>query len=403
MAKLFRALPSKHSSRLGLSLVGLLSLASRTLACGGTVAEAPTQEGAASAGETAGPHLEQVPATEAADTAVIAQTIAAGIKKEFYAEPADRRLARRDAHAKHHGCVRASFEVNSELPPSLTSTVFRAGAVYDAWIRYSNGNGKHQPDAEGDGRGMALKLVGVPGDKILEGADRAAVTQDFLMINHPTFFVRNVADYVEFTKAVAETGSPRRFFLPGVNFFNWRITEAKIGRAIQAKRVANPLHTRYFSMTPYLFGDKAVKFSAKPCRAYEEPSELPSSPDFLREAMAQSLRDGSACFEFLVQTQADARAMPVEDPTQEWSERDAPFVKVATLTIPRQAFEDPAQMTYCENLAFTPWHSVPEHRPLGGINRARRTVYETISSLRRELNGVVQGEPTDLSVPGATQ
>jgi hypothetical protein len=43
---------------------------------------------------------------------------------------------------------------------------------------------------------------------------------------------------------------------------------------------------------------------------------------------------------------------------------------------------------------MNPWHAVPEHRPLGGINRVRKVVYETISKLRHDLNGAPRSEPT---------
>jgi hypothetical protein len=37
---------------------------------------------------------------------------------------------------------------------------------------------------------------------------------------------------------------------------------------------------------------------------------------------------------------------------------------------------------------------MPQHRPLGSVNRIRRVVYKAISTLRRELNNVSLKEPT---------
>ena len=101
-----------------------------------------------------------------------------------------------------------------------------------------------------------------------------------------------------------------------------------------------------------------------------------------------------AAFELCVQLQGDAAAMPVEDPTIAWSERSSPFVPVARLTIPKQAFDTPERKAFGENLSFTPWHGLDAHRPLGGINRVRRSVYETISTLRHRLNDAPRVEPT---------
>ena len=49
-----------------------------------------------------------------------------------------------------------------------------------------------------------------------------------------------------------------------------------------------------------------------------------------------------------------------------------------------------------------PMHALPQHRPLGSINRIRRVVYKTISSLRRELNNVSLKEPTASSLHSNT-
>jgi len=86
--------------------------------------------------------------------------------------------------------------------------------------------------------------------------------------------------------------------------------------------------------------------------------------------------------------------MSIEDPTIEWSEKDSHFISLARITIPAQAFTSPEQLEFCENLSFTPWHAIPEHRPLGGINRVRKTVFNTISRVRDELNGEERREPT---------
>jgi hypothetical protein len=85
--------------------------------------------------------------------------------------------------------------------------------------------------------------------------------------------------------------------------------------------------------------------------------------------------------------------MSVECSEIEWKEDVAPFHKVATIHIPKQTFATPARDSLGENLSFTPWHALPEHRPLGSVNRVRRHVYEEISRLRHELNGTARKEP----------
>jgi hypothetical protein len=220
----------------------------------------------------------------------------------------------------------------------------------------------------------------------------ASNTLDFLMINHPVFLVRNAADYVEFQKAVS-ADIPSQFFFPGWNPFNFRLHEFGIVNAIQNKKVANPLDTRYWSTTPYLFGTNTMKFSARPCGANSLFTET-STPDFLRENMSKQLAQGQGCFDFLVQLRSHPLKMPIEDPTIEWDEKDAPFFSVARITIPSQKFDSPEQQAQCENLSFTPRHTIQDHQPIGGINRVRQTVYETVSRVRHEINGTMRLEPT---------
>ncbi len=332
---------------------------------------------------------EVIAATEADDIREIVSLIEGQVREQFAKDG----FARRDAHAKHHGCVHATFRVLDDLPPAYKIGVFARGTTYSALIRFSNGMGSPKDDREGDARGLALKLLDVPGEKILED-ERDAKTQDFVMINHPVFFVRNVADYVQFSRAQA-AGSPLSFFISW-NPLKWHLKEALIANRIRSKTVTNPLEPRYMSATPILMGETPAKYAVTPCNGQSYAS-VPSSPGQLREALAlqlnPSLPGPGACFEFGVQLQKDASAMPVEDATTEWSEEASPFRTVAHVDIPRQAFLSEESLTDCENLSFTPWHALPEHRPIGGIQRVRKEVYQTISRLRHELNEQRRTEP----------
>ncbi len=303
---------------------------------------------------------------------------------------AGQRPVLRDAHAKGHGCVRAEFTVEPNLPADLAKGVFSEGRSFPAWIRFSNGNGTPHDDHAGDGRGMAIKLVGVPGPKILDD-EADAVTQDFVMINFPVFFIRNALEYVPFTERSLQGKS--------ADYYAMHPDEKAITDAITSKSVDEVFEQRYFSMTPYRLGDRYIKFSARPVTCtgraplVERTGAPPANnPDYLRDGMISWLAEKDACFRFAVPSQSDA-TMPVEDPTVLWDEARSPFVDVASIRIPRQRFDSPAQQEYCENLSFTPWHSRPEHRPVGGINRMRKAVYSAISRLRHTLNKAPRVEP----------
>lgn len=303
----------------------------------------------------------------------------------------------RGEHPKGHGCVRGMFHVVDELPenPALRVGVFsQPGRSWPVCIRYSNFSVKH--DAQGDAHGMALKLFGVPGEKVLEH-EKNATTHDFLLVDHPVFPVRNAADYVEFFAEIERTKSrnPVRFFITGWNPLRWRWQEMWIALAIRLKTISSPLETSYWSMVPYRLGEKAVKYVAIPHRQNWEGGFWRRlgyrSKDYLREALGDHLQRHPAGFDFYVQVQTDATKMPVEDPSIRWH---GPLYRVATLAIPAQRFDSPEQAQFCENLSYTPWHVLPEHRPLGGINRTRRMVYEAIANIRHQLNQVSYREPS---------
>lgn len=306
---------------------------------------------------------------------------------------------RRGQHPKQHGCVRAQFIV-ANLPQDLRHGLFAKPHTFDAVIRFSNGASRD--DRKGDAHGMAIKLFGVPGKKLLEPCE----THDFVLLDHPVFFVRNVVDYVALFKSVLEA---KNSVLPGLLFFlphAWveqglvfakflaaRPHELAILSATLASLPHSPLAAQYWSTTAYKFGDTAARFTARPNADSLPKLAGSNSPDKLRIALAEQLSKGDATFDFMAQLQTDAEKMPIEDPTIDWDEKLSPWRKLATIRIPQQKFDAPEIMEFSENLSFNPWRCIEDHRPLGGINRARKLIYDAISMRRHELNGVKVKEP----------
>ncbi|QYO67577.1 catalase family protein [Leptolyngbya sp. 7M] len=288
----------------------------------------------------------------------------------------------RGQHPKGHGTVWAEFTVAPDLPESLRVGLFKEpGKTYPAWIRFSNARGSD--DTQPGLHGMAIKLMNIAGDKVLE-TEKTAQTQDFLMVDHPVFFIRNASDFAAFFAAVA-TGKQAAFFATHPQ-------AAKITQSFQKKQIQNLLATQYWSTTPYRFGETAIKFSARPTS--QIAGAVGTTPDYLRAAMADALMAQDATFDFLIQLQTDPDKMPIEDPTVEWLEQDTPLQKVATIRIPRQVFDTPEQFAFGEGLSFTPWHSLPEHQPLGSINRARKAVYQATAEQRHQDMEMITKEPS---------
>ena len=287
----------------------------------------------------------------------------------------------RDAHPKMHGLVEAEFTVHSDLPDVYKIGVFSQAKPFKAWVRFSNANSKAQPDLKRDIRGIAIKLAHVPGEKLSDEPDCLG-NQDFLLISTNTFLCDGIQTFDGMVKAIQGSWLQKISFFathPGVI---WKLMTS-------FKVFANPLQIRYFSCTPYLLGEQAVKYCVTPI--IHSCDFIPPEPadNFLRLAMKQQLSGAPTEFVFGIQLQANPRSMHIEDASVCWDERVSPFVPVATLRIPMQDFDTPERNQQGENMRFSPWHCLAVHRPLGSINRARRLVYHAISELRRRVNSVV--------------
>lgn len=331
---------------------------------------------------------EQIPAGEAAMTQDIIQTAIRIVDQ--HREPT-RYL--RDAHAKAHGCVQAQVSVATDLDPALRQGVFsEPGKTWQAWMRLSNGNAYPQFDNMKDARGMAIKLLGVLGDQLLP-SQQGRGEQDFVMFNHANFFVSDVAEYRQNVAAQAD-GKKVMAFLPGWDPRQWQVRHLFIALATLSEAPPSPLLTTYFSVSPYKFGNLNAKFRVTPeagtCPAYTPPAQNRDVPNFLRSALYQQLSTDRqpACFALQIQTQDATRYMPIEDTSVQWKESDAPFQTVAHIQVPAQDFDTPEQNLMCDNFSFSPWHGIEAHRPIGGINRLRKAVYEAVSAYRLERNGV---------------
>jgi catalase len=183
---------------------------------------------------------EKADPDEEAATNDIVTNILNGLRRDYKQPP-----VKRDVHTKTHGCVKAIFKVHNEnLDPKYRVGVFSENKDYQSWIRFSNGQGHPKPDKAGDVRGMAIKLMGVPGKKVLENeADEQ--TQDFLLINNNTFFIETLRDYTKLIKATSEGEA---------SILAFGITHPKVSYRLYnifKKKITSPLENDYFSTVPF--------------------------------------------------------------------------------------------------------------------------------------------------------
>lgn len=290
----------------------------------------------------------------------------------------NRQPVQRGFHAKSHGCLDGELQLDPHRDPRTRHGVFAGVERRRVVVRFSNGVGWKQGDSELDARGMAVKVLDVPGPKYQPDE---TTTQDFLMTNTPVPVGRNAVEFMEFAKANVKGRTAGLLFLAG--------HASHVAAALSRTNPVDSMVTeRYWSGSAYHLGaHQAVKVLTRPCDLHLVREPKRTSDDYLREDLVAAARDG-ICMQMYVQFQADPERTPIEDTSRIWEETDAPIVPVARIMMPPQtigATSTPA----CDQLSFTPWHSIPAHKPMGNINRARRFVYDASRVYRHG-----GGEPT---------
>ncbi len=361
--------------------------------------------------------LERVPPEEARQIENIIQLTRQQLEKRY----PDASRALRAQHAKGHACVSGTMTVRDDIPEDRRRGVFaNPGQTYQVWIRYSNAAatlGADSAVASGvlvahGSRGMALKILNVVGVPLMPTGGQ--VDQDFLLVNHPVFPFANVEDYEAITQVLtADDDKPDRFFAERVRKLGDGspdladpVTRQALRTLGIVKRIqslsttaqppafqpppAGPIDNQYFGGAPFLFGDdKVMRVRVTPASPAIDAALDPADPDYLRTTLRARLAPPDAA-EARLELQAQIREAStlavdtdIEDACVDWDERRFPFETLAVVSIPPQDFDAAERRAFCEALSFSPWHGIGDHRPLGGINRLRRAVYEASSMYRQ--------------------
>lgn len=294
---------------------------------------------------------------------------------------------RRDVHVKSNGCARGELHV---LPVDGTwaQGLFDRPGTFPAIVRFSNSAAAPQADAVPDGRGLAIQIHGASGVRI---SDADGPIQNFVMVNHPTFIVSNIKDYLEIEKSALKSNSFDRvlqLLTSGkLNPFTWRWHVLSAFASVTIQPPSHPASYTYYSMVPFRFGKWICKYRVTPENRDQTWTPLTTAhalgnSDAMRLALAESLRHQELVMKFEVQLRTSDLSMPVEDAAVEWPQSESPYVTVARLRLPQQDISNPSTERI-NSASFSVWHGLLDHRPLGGINRLRRQIYEVSSSWRQ--------------------
>jgi hypothetical protein len=118
------------------------------------------------------------------------------------------------------------------------------------------------------------------------------------------------------------------------------------------------------------------------------------SSSFLQEALVRDLDPHThqggddVVLDFSIRMRHTATSDDEEDASRWWSRPQDRVVRLGSIAIPKQGLLAQNQLYDCEHMVFNPWNCLPEHRPLGSINRMRLAVYLASRQARQKLNMV---------------
>lgn len=347
------------------------------------------------------PEYEQAPDDEGETAKELADTLRSIMQTTFE----DHGHAYRSVHAKAHGLLRGEITVLDNLPVELAQGAFAKPGTLPLVLRFSTNPGDVLDDKVSTPRGLAMKIIGVDGAR-LPGSE-SDVTQDFVMQNAKAFTAATPKAFLKTLKLLAKTtdkapGLKKVFstVLHGVE----SVIEGVGGESATIKSLGGHPRTHilgesFNTVVPFLYGPYYAKLAVVPVAPSltaltDQPVDLDAKPDGLREAVSEYFATQGGVWEVRIQLATDVDKMPIEDASAIWPEDMSPYVTVARIEVPAQAaWSEEGVKAIDDGMAFSPWHGLQAHRPLGGVMRVRKPAYEMSSGFRAAHNGCPMHEP----------
>ncbi len=275
----------------------------------------------------------------------------------------------RALHRKQILALLGTFEVKDNLPDYARQGLFAKAATYKAWIRLSNGGPERVSDRRPDVRGFSFKVLGVHGQGAL---GQPTESQDFALINQPVFAFPKSDEFVQLVLALsAGGGAALKYLVKRYGFLGALKMVRKMAKTFGKPFQGFAVET-FYSAAPIACGAYAARVRLVPYQSDASSQGGDLSTDMLLRLEVASLR-----YDVQLQFFVDERQTPIEDASVDWPESVAPYVSVATLTLPVQKQDalSGELNKNIENAVFDPWCALAEHRPLGDVMRARKVVY----------------------------
>ncbi len=352
-----------------------------------------------------GPEVEQPVGDEAATTTGLVAVMRYIAEKTF----ADGGHAIRPVHAKSHGILEGHLEVDAGLPSELAQGLFARLGRYPLVMRFSTIPGDILDDSVSVPRGLAIKIIGVEGERL--GGSEGEVTQDFVLINGPAFGAPTPEKFLPVVRLLSKTTDRVEWLkklLSAVMRQLQRILVATTGQAnstvatLGGHPETHILGETFYSQAALRYGDFIAKIAVAPispelAALTQAPLNVNGKPNGLREAVIAFFKTHGGEWEVRAQLCADLALMPIENAAVVWPEEKSPFRPIGRIRVqPQTGWSEARSSRVDDGMSFSPWHGLAAHRPLGGIMRARKQVYEMAKRFRAEKNGRVIEEPREI-------
>jgi hypothetical protein len=275
-------------------------------------------------------------------------------------------------------------------------------------MRFSTVPGDILDDSVSTPRGLSVKIIGVKGER-LSGSE-GDVTQDFLLVNGPAFGAPTPKKFLPVITLLSKTTNRvqgLKKLLSAVMRQVQRVIVAVTGRpngtvaTLGGQPETHILGETFYNQAPVRFGDFIAKISIAPISAElkglkQSPLNVNGVPNGIREAVVDFFGKSGGVWEVRAQLCTDMELMPIENAAVVWPEEVSPYRRVARIVVaPQTAWSEARSSAVDDGMQFSPWHGLAAYRPLGGIMRARKRVYEAARKFRAERNGLVIEEPRE--------
>ena len=321
------------------------------------------------------------------------------------------RHAYRPVHAKSHGVLVGTLEALPTLPEHLAQGLFARPGTYPVVLRFSTNPGDLLADAVSSPRGLALKVLDVDGPKVANHAGE--FTQDFVCINADVFTAPDPKGFLQQIKLFDKTLETPEGVKHAVSVAA-RATNAVL-KAIHLpsatlEGIGAPathiLGESFSTVAPLRYGNYVAKIGLAPAsdnlkQLTGKGIDLGADYNALELLIKEFFQNETGVWDVKAQlalTPGESDQFPIEKADQKWPEEQSPWQVIGRLTVePQNSYSDARQLFVDEQLSFSPWHALEEHRPLGGVMRSRLKAYEEAAKYRAQRNARRKMEPRSIS------